>query len=298
MKIIKFGGSSSATPERIKSIIEIIKPRLQEEVALVFSAFGGVTDQLIQLSELAVSGDSTYRKKLEALEKRHLDAVRELTTVSTQSAILAQVKIQMNELEDVLHGIFLVKERTHRTLDYIMSFGERLSAYIISEAFKANSCNTEFLDARNVIRTDNQFGNAKVNFEITNKLIQDHFKHHADVQVITGFIAISESGETTTLGRSGSDYTAAIFAGALQASTLEIWTDVDGIMTADPRLVKKAFTVPQLSYEEAMELSHFGAKVIFPATMQPAMAHRIPILVKNTFNPNETGTLISAASVI
>lgn len=296
MKIIKFGGSSSATPERIKSIIEIIKPRLQEEVALVFSAFGGVTDQLIQLSELAVKGDSTYRKMLEALEKRHLDAARELTTVSTQSAILAQVKIQMNELEDVLHGIYLLKERTPRTLDYIMSFGERLSAYIISEAFNVNGCKTEFLDARYVIRTDNQFGNAKVNFEITNKLIQDRFRHHTDVQIITGFIATSEGGETTTLGRSGSDYTAAIFAGALQASALEIWTDVDGIMTADPRLVKKSFTVPQISYEEAMELSHFGAKVIFPATMQPAMAHRIPILVKNTFNPNATGTLISAAS--
>lgn len=297
MKIIKFGGSSVATPERIKSIIEIIKPRMQEDVALVFSAFSGVTDQLIQLSQLAVAGDSAYLQKLESLEKRHLDAVRELTHVSTQSTILAQVKIQMNQLEDVLHGVYLVRERTSRTLDYIMSFGERLSAYIISEAFKDAGLHTEYLDARNVIRTDNQFGNAKVNFEITNKLIQDHFKHHTEVQVITGFIATSESGETTTLGRSGSDYTAAIFAGALQASALEIWTDVDGIMTADPRLVKKAFTVPQISYEEAMELSHFGAKVIFPATMQPAMAHRIPIWVKNTFNPSATGTLISATSV-
>ncbi len=297
MKILKFGGSSVATPERIKSILEIVKPRLQEEVAFVFSAFGGVTDQLIHLSQLAVAGKPEYKEKLELLEKRHLDAVRELTTVSTQSAILAQVKIQMNELEDVLHGIYLVKERTPRTLDYIMSFGERLSAYIISEAFKDKGLSAEYLDARNVIRTDNQFGNAKVNFEITNKLILDHFKHHTDVQVITGFIATSESGETTTLGRSGSDYTAAIFAGALQASALEVWTDVDGIMTADPRLVKKAFTVPQLSYEEAMELSHFGAKVIFPATMQPAMAHHIPIWVKNTFNPNAIGTLISEASV-
>ena len=297
MKIIKFGGSSAATPERIKSIIGIIKPRLNEEVALVFSAFGGVTDQLIQISLLAVAGNASYRERLQALEKRHLDSVRALVDISKQGSILAQVKIQINELEDVLHGIFLVKERTPRTLDYVMSFGERLSAYIISEAFKDNGCETEFLDARNVIRTDNQFGNAKVNFEITNKLIQDHFKHHTAVQVITGFVATSESGETTTLGRSGSDYTAAIFAGALHASALEIWTDVDGIMTADPRLVKKAFTVPQISYEEAMELSHFGAKVIFPATMQPAMAHRIPIWVKNTFNPGAIGTLISATSV-
>jgi bifunctional aspartokinase / homoserine dehydrogenase 1 len=297
MKVLKFGGSSAATPERIKSIINIVKPYLQQEVTLVFSAFGGVTDQLIQLSKLALEGNLEYKQKLEQLEKRHLDAVRELTTVSTQSAILAQVKIQINELEDVLHGIYLVKERTPRTLDYIMSFGERLSAYIICEAFKDKGLTVEFLDARKVIRTDNQFGYAKVDFETTNKLIRDHFKHHQDVQIITGFIATSESGETTTLGRSGSDYTAAIFAGALQASALEIWTDVDGMMTADPRLVKTSFTVPQMSYEEAMELSHFGAKVIFPSTMQPAMAHRIPIWVKNTFNPSATGTLISAESV-
>ncbi len=297
MKILKFGGSSAATPERIKAIIEIVKSYSQEDVAVVFSAFGGVTDQLIQLSQLALEGNLEYKQKLEQLEKRHLDSVRELTKVSTQSGILAQVKVQINELEDVLHGIFLVKERTPRTLDYIMSFGERLSAFIICEAFKDRGLPTEYLDARKVIRTDSQFGYAKVDFEVTHKLIRDHFKNHLDTQIITGFIATSESGETTTLGRSGSDYSAAIFAGALNASALEIWTDVDGMMTADPRMVKKAFTVPQMSYEEAMELSHFGAKVIFPATMQPAMAHRIPILVKNTFNPKAEGTLISADSV-
>lgn len=296
MKIIKFGGSSAATPERIKSIIEITKPYLKDDVALVFSAFGGVTDQLIQLSQLALAGNPEYKQKLEQLEKRHLDAVRALTKISTQSGILAQVKVQINELEDVLHGIFLVKERTPRTLDYIMSFGERLSAFIICEAFKDCGLPTEYLDARRVVRTDNQFGYAKVDFDVTHKLIRDHFRNHSDVQVITGFIATSESGETTTLGRSGSDYTAAIFAGALQATALEIWTDVDGMMTADPRLVKKAFTVPQMSYEEAMELSHFGAKVIFPSTMQPAMAHRIPIWIKNTFNPKGVGTLISVDS--
>ena len=140
----------------------------------------------------------------------------------------------MNELEDVLHGVYLVKERTTRTLDYIMSFGERISAYIISESFKNAGYPAEFLDARKVIRTDSNFGHAKVDFEVTNKLIRDYFKHHSEVQIITGFVSTSESGETTTLGRSGSDYTAAIFAGALNASDLEIWTDVDGMMTADP----------------------------------------------------------------
>jgi bifunctional aspartokinase / homoserine dehydrogenase 1 len=296
MKILKFGGSSVATPARIQSVIGIIKPYLTGDVAVVFSAFGGVTDTLIQISKLALEGNLEYKQKLEQIQKRHLDAVRELIGVHKQSSILAQVKIKINELEDVLHGIYLVKERTPRTLDYIMSFGERLSAYIIAEAVKDQGIAAEYLDARTVVRTDNHYGQAKVDFDVTNKQIVEHFKHHNDLQVITGFIATSESGETTTLGRSGSDYTAAIFAGALHASDLEIWTDVDGMMTADPRLVKKAFTVPQMSYEEAMELSHFGAKVIFPATMQPAMINHIPIWIKNTFNPEFVGTVIHAES--
>lgn len=294
MKVLKFGGSSVATPERIKSVIEIIKPYLKAEVTVVFSAFGGVTDTLIAVSKLALEGKPEYKSKMAELEKRHLDAVRELIGVQKQSSILAQVKFLMNELDDVLHGVFLVKERTPRTLDYIMSFGERLSAYIIAEACKDQGLPTAFLDARNVVRTDNNFGYAKVDFETTNKLISEYFKHHDSVQIITGFVGSSETGETTTLGRSGSDYTAAIFAGALRATSLEIWTDVDGMMTADPRLVKKAFTVPQMSYEEAMELSHFGAKVIFPATMQPAMVNKIPIWIKNTFNPTFEGTVIHA----
>ena len=296
MKVLKFGGSSVATPARIQSVIEIVKPYLQGDVAIVFSAFGGVTDMLIQISTLALEGNLEYKDRLAELEKRHLTAVRELVNIQKQSGILAQVKFMMNELEDVLHGVYLVKERTTRTLDYVMSFGERISAYIISESFKNAGCPAEFLDARKLIRTDSNFGHAKVNFEVTNKLIRDYFKHHPEVQIITGFVSTSESGETTTLGRSGSDYTAAIFAGALNASDLEIWTDVDGMMTADPRKVKKAFTVPQMSYEEAMELSHFGAKVIFPSTMQPAMMNQIPIWIKNTFNPSFKGTVIHSQS--
>jgi len=294
MKILKFGGSSAATPQRIKSIIEIVKPRLaNEKIALIFSAFGGVTDILINVSTLALTGDAGYKDQLAQLEKRHLDAVRELLDMQKQSSVLAQVKFTFNELEDVLHGVFLVKERTPRSLDYIMSFGERLSAYIIAEALKDSGVDALFLDARKVVRTDNHFGYARVNFTETNRLIVDHFKSTPTLQVITGFIGTSESGETTTLGRSGSDYTAAIFAGALKAESLEIWTDVDGMMTADPRKVKKAFTVKEMTYEEAMELSHFGAKVIFPATMQPAMVNKIPIWIKNTFNPTFQGTLIS-----
>lgn len=294
MKVLKFGGSSVASPERIKAVIDIIKPYPREGGAIVFSAFGGVTDVLIRMSELALEGDARYREELAGLEKRHLQAVRDLLTIQRQGSILAQVKIRLNELEDVLHGVYLVKERTARTLDYIMSFGERLSAYIIAEALKDQGLPAAYLDAREVIKTDDHFGYAKVNFAVTNELIRNHFKNHTALQIITGFVGTADTGETTTLGRSGSDYTAAIVAGALQAEALEIWTDVDGMMTADPRRVKKAFTVPQMSYEEAMELSHFGAKVIFPATMQPAMAGKIPIWIRNTFNPSFTGTLISA----
>jgi len=296
MNVLKFGGSSVATPARIKSVIEIIKPYLKHKPAVVFSAFGGVTDNLITLSSLALQGQVEYRDLLQSLETRHLDAVRELIGIQKQSSVIAQVKFTFNELEDVLHGVFLVKERTPRTLDYIMSFGERLSAYIIAEVLKDQQIVAEFLDARIVIRTDNNFGYAKIDFETTNKFIQNHFETHNSLQVITGFIGSSSSGETTTIGRSGSDYTASIFAAALKASALEIWTDVDGMMTADPRKVKKSFTVSEMTYNEAMELSHFGAKVIFPATMQPVMINQIPIWIKNTFNPSFPGTIISEKS--
>ena len=228
MNILKFGGSSVGTPERIKQVIAILKNKLPAEMAVVFSAFGGVTDQLIHSSQLALNGNLEYKAELARLVDQHLNTVRELIPISKQSGILAQVTIQFNALEDVLHGVYLVKERTPRTLDYIMSFGERISAYIISEAMREQNIDAEFLDARQVIRTDDQFGSAQVDFSITNKRILDHFHQHKKLQVVTGFIASSESGETTTLGRSGSDYTAAILAGSLKAASLEIWTDVDG----------------------------------------------------------------------
>jgi aspartokinase/homoserine dehydrogenase 1 len=294
MKVLKFGGSSVGSPERILSVIEIVKPYLERDEinALVVSAFGGITDQLIEASTAALSGKEEFKTHLAKIDQRHLDAVRGLVAMQRQSSILAQVRVVINELEDVLHGIFLVRERTPRILDFIMSFGERLSAYIISEAFRDRGIAADFLDARKVIRTDTHFGNAKVDFAVSNRQIEDHFRTSKSLQVITGFIGSSETGETTTLGRSGSDYTAAIFAAALKADSLEIWTDVDGMMTADPRKVRKAFTVPEMTYSEAMELSHFGAKVIFPATMQPVMSRATPIWIKNTFNPAFAGTCI------
>lgn len=294
MKIIKFGGSSVANPENIKKVFAILQDKLRHhEVAVVFSAFGGVTESLLTIARLAREGDQAYRDLLQTLEEKHLDIVRQLIAVQNQSTVMTYVKVRFKELEDLFHGIFLIKENSARTLDYVASFGERLSAFILAEAMAGKGIKTQFVDARDVIRTNDRFGQARVDYEITNSLIREFFAQNEGVKVITGFIASTAKGETTTLGRSGSDYTAAIFAGALEATDLEIWTDVSGVLTSDPKLVYTAFTIPQLSYNEAMELSHFGAKVIFPATMQPAMKKNIPIYIKNTFEPENPGTLIN-----
>lgn len=294
MKILKFGGSSVANQENIQKVFQILKNQFQqEEIAVVFSALGGVTEVLLQSAFKAKEGDKSYVEEIKVLETRHYDLVRKLIPIQQQSTVLTYVKVRFNELEDLFHGIFLIKECSLKTLDYVGSFGERLSAFVLAEALKVEGLPAHYLDAREVIRTNNRFGNAKVDFPLTNDLIQDYFHQHEGLKVITGFIASTEKGETTTLGRSGSDYTAAIFASALNAESLEIWTDVSGVMTSDPRLVYSAFTIPQLTYSEAMELSHFGAKVIFPATMQPAMRKGIPIYIKNTFAPEHPGTLIN-----
>ncbi len=294
MKIIKFGGSSVANPENIKKVFAIIQDKLMShEIAVVFSAFGGVTESLLTIARLAREGDQTYRDLLQTLEDKHLDIVRQLIAVQNQSTVMTYVKVRFKELEDLFHGIFLIKENSARTLDYVASFGERLSAFVLAEAMTGKGIKTHFVDARDVIRTNDRFGQARVDYEITNGLIKEYFTKNEGVKIITGFIASTTKGETTTLGRSGSDYTAAIFAGALEADDLEIWTDVSGVLTSDPKLVYTAFTIPQLSYNEAMELSHFGAKVIFPATMQPAMKKNIPIYIKNTFEPENPGTLIN-----
>lgn len=293
MKILKFGGSSIADLERIKNVLSIVKKASdQGEIAVIFSAFGGVTEDLLKCAELAKQNDLGYQPLLLSMEKRHLQLVKQLIPVQKQSSVLTFVKVRFNELEDLYHGIYLIKEFSPRTSDYVVSFGERISTFILSEALKEKAIETIYLDAREVIRTNDKFGNAKVNFPSTNQFIYDFHFRNKGLLVVTGFVSATEKGETTTLGRSGSDYTAAIFAAALKAESLEIWTDVNGVMTADPRLVYSAITIPQLSYNEAMELSHFGAKVVFPATMQPAMKRKIPIYIKNTFQPDEPGTLI------
>ena len=294
MKVFKFGGSSVGTPARIDEIASWFHEAVEKEQcrAVVFSAFQGVTDMLISMAERAGKGDDSYTIDLGRLEERHIEAVRELLPTSEQSQAIASVKFMLNDLEDILQGVFLVKELTSRSLDFISSFGERLSNYIIHLAFRKHGIACDFLDARKVIVTDDKFGSAEVDMDKTLSNIQAHFASSDRLQVVTGFIAATEKGVTTTLGRGGSDYTAAIFAAALDADELQIWTDVDGVLTADPRLVKEAFTMDVLSYEEAMELSHFGAKVIHPPTIEPAMSRNIPIRIKNTLNPDFPGTLV------
>lgn len=298
-KILKFGGSSVGSHQAIKQVIEITleQKRQKNSVALVVSAFSGVTDQLINIGTLAAKGHKDYKKLLKKLSTRHVEAVKALIGTKRQGQVLTEVKLLIKELENVVQGVFLVKELSLPVLDFMMSFGERLSALIICQAIKDMGVESEFIDARKLVKTDNNFGNAKVDLKKTYANIKTYFKNRNQLPVITGFIASTVNGQTTTLGRSGSDYTASLFAAALKASVIEIWTDVDGIMTADPRKVKQAFPISSLTYEEAMEMSYFGAKVIHLFAMQPALEHNIPIHIKNSFNPKSAGTVISQKSL-
>lgn len=298
MRILKFGGSSVGSPDTIRQVKKILENKSQKHaIAVVVSAFRGVTDTLQQAVEEAAQGKETSAKIQAELEKRHISVIRELVSVQNQSKTLARFKMMMNELEDVLNGVALVGELTGRTKDFVLGFGERFSAFIISEYLSDKGMAAEYLDARDLIKTDSQYGRAHVITEETNSRIKDYFAGREKIQIITGFIASTMSGESTTLGRGGSDYTAALFGAALNVEAVEIWTDIEGIMTADPDKVKRYLAIPHLSYEEAMELSHFGARVISPPTMRPVMKAAIPILIKNTFKPQHEGTRISKETV-
>ena len=299
MKVLKFGGSSVGHPDRIRSIVDILKRYYAagDHFTVVFSAFGGVTDQLIEMSQLAARGDDRYGQLFEEFSDRHQMAITELLgQTSGYGETSQQLRRSHEVLKNLLYGIFLVREASPRTMDYVLSFGERSSSYIISQALQQAGIPTEFLDARRIIKTDKTFGNAKVNFEKSYQKIKEHFTQHPKVQVVTGFIASAKGGLTTTLGRGGSDYTASLLAAGLDATAIEIWTDVNGVLTADPRRVKKAFTIPTMTYAEAMEMSHFGAKVIYPPTLMPALQRRIPLYIKNTFAPEFAGTKVSEES--
>ncbi len=299
MKVLKFGGSSVGQPDRIRGIVDILKGYYAsgDHFTVVFSAFGGVTDSLIEMSELAALGDDRYGQLYQAFADRHQQAIAALLDNPGLRAETAhQMRRSHEVLKNLLYGIFLVREASPRTMDYVLSFGERSSAYIISQALLQAGIPADFLDARRVIKTDKTFGNAKVNFEKTYQKIKEYYVEHPKVQVVTGFIASAKGGLTTTLGRGGSDYTASLLAAGLDAEAIEIWTDVSGVLTADPRRVKKAFTIPRMTYAEAMEMSHFGAKVIYPPTLMPALQKRIPLYIKNTFEPTFSGTRVSEES--
>lgn len=298
MKILKFGGSSVGNAKGIQNVLEILQTYhdKNERIAVVVSAMSGVTNLLIETGKKASATDDSFRENLSEIEEKHFQAIRELIEARLQSKVFARVKYMFNELDDLLHGVFLLKELSPRTLDLALSFGERLSAYILSESLKQKGLDAEYLDSRELIKTDKTFGRARVDYKQTNQNIVNYFQHKKNIQVVTGFIGSTDQGETTTLGRGGSDYTAAIFGAALNVDQIDIWTDVDGVMTADPKKVKSAFTLPSISYSEAMELSHFGAKVIYPPTLQPAFGNNIPIRIRNTFNPSFEGTLISKTS--
>lgn len=300
MNVLKFGGTSVGSIESIKQVIQIIDDASRgtdstpgRNIAVVFSAMGGVTNQLIEIGRMATNGDTDYLDLIRRIEDRHFNVVKALIPIKEQSKVVANVRGVINELEDLLRGVSLIRELSPRTMDLITSFGERLSTLVISECIRSRGLSARFCDARNIIKTDAQFGQAEVNFTLTNQLIRDHFASSNSIELITGFIGSTEKGETTTLGRGGSDYTASIVGAALDADMIDIWTDVDGMMTADPRKVTNAFNIPTITYAEAMELSHFGAKVIYPPSLQPAFARNIPIRVLNTFNPTHPGTVVS-----
>lgn len=292
IKVLKFGGTSVANAENIQKVISIVKGNAVPQIVVV-SALGGVTDLLLKAGSLAATADEAYREVLQQLEKKHLDTVRMLLPVTHQSSCLSMVKQYCNEMEEICNSIFYLQELSPRSKDRIVSFGELLSSKIIAAYMQSAGIEHEWIDSRGVIRTNGNFGFAAVNFSVTNDLIAYKITSSGKrIFLAPGFIAGDDHGHITTLGRGGSDYTAAIFAAAVHATCLEIWTDVTGMMTADPRWVPNAKTIGHISYQEAMELSHFGAKVIYPPTIQPVMKMNIPTWIKNTFLPEEEGTVI------
>ena len=287
MKVIKFGGTSVGTADNIKRVRDIIL-RQNEDAIVVVSALGGVTDKILNAARMASIGTGYFHAELTEVKNRHYRIIEELFGNKGEE-VFSRVDKLLKEMEKILTGVTLVGELTPKTIDRIVGLGERMSSLIISRYIPG----AVWKNSADYIRTDSNFGKANVNFKVTNRLIKSEFSGFKGIAVTPGFIAGNDSGEYTTLGRGGSDFTAAIFAAALNVTSLDIWTDVDGFMTADPRVISKAYTIPALSYAEAMELSHFGAKVIYPPTILPVYQKNIPLHIKNTLNPDGGGTLIS-----
>jgi aspartokinase/homoserine dehydrogenase 1 len=294
MKVLKFGGTSVANSKNIKQVLSIVQEVSQtSKVAVVVSAMGKTTDALIKGANLATHKDDGYKEVLKALEDHHFETIKELIPIQDQSKVISYAKQLFNQLETIYEGCFLLQELTPKTLAKISSFGELLSSFVISVVASQNM-KAGYKDSRELIVASDDYLGALVYFDATNQKIQEFFgQSENQVTILPGFVARTVEGKTTTLGRGGSDYSAAIYAAALDAEELQIWTDVSGMFTANPRIVKQAYEIPHISYQEAMELSHFGASVIYPPTIQPVLQKEIPILVKNTFQPEDSGTLIT-----
>ena len=300
MQVLKFGGSSVGTSGAISKMIAIVKARVQTKPSIVVvSAMSGVTDQLILLGQTAAQGNEAYQTMIQSLAQKHEDAILALLPTAQQASGLNMVKALIQEIESHCASIFNESVLTLRMQDCLMSYGEILSSKIIAAAFDAEGIDQVWLDSRWMIKTNSAYSNAVLDKALTNQSIQQYFANPSNqhaLYIAPGFIASDAAGHTTTLGRGGSDYSGAIYAAAINASVLEIWTDVSGMMTADPRIVNNAKEIPRISYHEAMELSHFGAKIIYPPTILPVMQANIPLWIKNTFEPEHPGTLIENES--
>ena len=290
MKVLKFGGTSVGSAENIRKVKQIVESQ-NDDVIVVVSALGGITDKILNASRMAVLGTEYFNTEIATIKERHEEVVNQLFEGEKREQVQEAVTLLLDELEKVIIGVSMIGELTPKTLDKIGGFGERLSSLIISE-FLEDAC---WADSSKLIKTDNSFGKAQVDFNQTNENIKKAFKDFSGICITPGFVSSNNDEEFTTLGRGGSDYTASIYAAALNAKVLEIWTDVDGFMTADPRVIRKAYTIKSLSYSEAMELSHFGAKVIYPPTILPVYQKSIPIQIKNTVKPEADGTLITGS---
>jgi bifunctional aspartokinase / homoserine dehydrogenase 1 len=289
MKVMKFGGTSVGSVNSILNVKKIVEAS-EEPVIVVVSALGGITDQLINTSKVAAAGDASYEKDFREIVLRHVNMVKEvIPTGEKQLTVQKQIRALLDELKDIFQGICLIKDLSAKTADTIVSYGERLSSIIVAALIDG----AKWFDSRKLIKTEFKHGKHNLDKELTNELIKEAFKEIPSVSLMGGFISSDKvSGDVTNLGRGGSDYTAAILAAALDASILEIWTDVDGFMTADPRVISNAYPIKELSYVEAMELCNFGAKVVYPPTIYPVCHKNIPIVIKNTFNPAAPGTMI------
>ena len=292
MKVLKFGGSSVANSENIQKVLAIVASESKNhKIAVVVSAFGKTTDKLLAAANSALVDIQITKEILETVKAVHYQIIDALI-VTNKTAVSNEVTYLFDRLSSMFEGVFLLQELSNKTLGKVCSFGERLSSYIIANAAK-EIFDAAHKESRELIITNDYYLNAQVNFKITNEKINSFFKENKhQVTVLGGFISSNISGEVTTLGRGGSDFSASIYAAALNAEELQIWTDVPGMFTANPRVVKQAYPISEISYEEAMELSHFGAKVLYPPTIQPALRKGIPIRIKNTFNPAQLGTLI------